>query len=128
MAVNNYLDLAKDKSKTSTNDVATKLNEDAVLESIRNILDIQPRSRVYKQRRFGANLDLFLFDPIDNETALRMLEQIEQAIGENEPRANNLIVEITPLFDENTFRIRVSFFIDESDRELVLEDTLKRIR
>lgn len=123
-----YFDLAKDLSKTVLNDIDFLENDLAVVESITNILVTEPRSKVYNNRGFGAKLDQFIFEPIDIITANNMLEVLEFAIGENESRARDLEIEITPDEDANTFIIDIKFFIDQSDRQIELLTTLEKVR
>lgn len=121
-------DLAKDGTVTSTKDIAVLTNEAAVTEAIENILETERRTRVYRQRGFGSDLNRFLFDPIDNTTALRLLDAVEIGISRNEPRARNVVVEITPRPDENSFQIDVEYSVDESNRRLSLTKILKKLR
>ena len=123
-----YFDFSKDGTTTSTNDIEIQENEWCVVESIDNILTIEPNSQVYKKRQVGARLSRFLFEPIDGVTALDILEEVESAITIYEQRANDLEVIVTPLPDDNTFKIDISCTIDESDRVLVLSNTLEKLR
>lgn len=123
-----YFDLSKDGTKTSTNDVELKSNESAVLESVENIILTEPKTKIYKGREFGCGLSQFLFDPIDNSTALRIFDRIELSLEKYETRMKDLYIEVIPLIDENTFKINISFKMDESERELKLETTLEKLR
>lgn len=123
-----FFDISKDGSITSTNDITTADNELAVVESINNIMSTQPLNRIYDNRDFGMDLDQYLFEPIDVITANAILDTVENAILNNEPRAKNLDVEITPDNDAQTFVIDVKFFIDQSDRQIEIETTLERLR
>lgn len=123
-----YFDLARDGSKTVLNDIDLLDNQLAVVESITNILITEPRSKVYNNRAFGANLDQYLFEPIDLITANDIMETIMFAIESNEPRARDLTVEITPNMDAQTYVIDVKFFIDQSDRRIELQTTLEKVR
>jgi len=125
-----YFDLVKNASKevtNVTNDIAVVTNEQSVLESVENILTTEKGSLIYTKADFGTSLEQFLFEPIDVTTALQIFEQVELGMDQ-EPRAKDIIIEITPLPDEETFKIDISFFIDESDRQLQLQITLDEIR
>lgn len=123
-----YFDLAKDGTKTSALDIDFLENELSVVESITNILITEPQSKIYNNREFGAALDQFLFEPIDILTAEDILNVLQFSIAENEPRARELEIEITPNEDANTFMIDVKFYIDQSDRQIELETTLEKVR
>lgn len=123
-----YIDLDKSGIPDVNNDISLITNEDAVLASVQNILEINPRNRIYKQRSFGSTLERFLFEPIDNGTALQIMDHIESTIANNEPRAQGVVIEIVPDEDANAYDIRIEFNISESERILVLEKTLERVR
>jgi len=123
-----YFDFSRDGTKTSSNDVAIQENEWAVVESVSNILINEPNTLLYKKRNIGARLQRFLFEPIDNLTAFDILEEVDIAISLYEPRAKNVEVIVTPREDLNTFEIQVTCTIDESDRSLVIEETLEKLR
>ena len=123
-----YFDIAKDGTKTVLNDVDFLDNELAVVESVTNILITEPKSKVYNNRGFGAHLDQFLFEPIDVLTANSILDELENDIEDNEPRAKDVEIEITPKEDENTFIIDIRFYIDQSDRQIQLLTTLEKVR
>ncbi len=80
--------------------------------------------------KFLCNLSKlkFLFEPIDMTTSIRMMDTIENAIAKFEPRARDVVVEITPLEDQNTFKIDITARMDESNRDIVLDTTLEKIR
>jgi len=123
-----YYDLAVDGSKTPTNDIQISENEGQVLQSLIDILNTQPGEKIYKKALVGCDLKQFLFEPIDKNTALRMLDVIETAISKYEPRAKNVVITIQPKIDENTYNIKVECVIDQSDRALTLESTLEELR
>lgn len=123
-----YLDLDKSGTPDVNNDISLITNEDAVSASVKNVLEINPKNRIYKQRAFGSTMEKFLFEPIDNATALQIMDHIEVSIANNEPRARNVVIEITPDEDNNAYNIRVTFNTDESERIIVLEKTLERVR
>jgi len=123
-----YFDFEKTGVPDSNGDLTVVENENAVTESLLNILRTEPNSRVYKQRDFGAGLDQYLFEPIDITTANRILETIELSISRFEGRAKNVIVEITPLHDEQTFKIDITSTVDESNKPIQLVTTLEKLR
>lgn len=123
-----YFDFSKDTTFTVNQDLTIQENEWSVVESLDNILLTEPSSMVYKKRKNGAQLQRFLFEPIDSVTGFDILEEVEEAISLYEPRAKEVEVIVTPLVDENTFKIDISCKIDESDRVLVLSNTLEKLR
>lgn len=121
-----YFDI--DKSGSVDNDIDVAYNEDAVKESVINLLLTEPKTMIYSNRSMGCALQQFLFEPIDVSTALNILEEVELSINKFEPRAKNLQVVVEMLEDENTFNINVTFNVDQAEREVVIDELLYRLR
>lgn len=104
-----YFDISKiGRDFTGTKDVSILYNEQSLLEAITNILATEPGERVMKPD-FGCNLSKYVFEPIDYITASDIQTEIIYAINKFEPRVENLLVNVTPLEDLNTFKIEVIF-------------------
>lgn len=110
-----------------TVDMAIAEDELAVLLSIQNILLTERNSRIYNQRDFGCSLHQFLFEPIDEITAVAIFDEVEFALTQ-ETRIEGLELEIIPSADENTFKIIIEFKIIESERAFIFQTTLEIIR
>ena len=93
-----------------TKDIAVLKNEDAVKRSIRNIVQTTPFERFFNPT-FGSDVRTNLFDFVDFGSATVIEEQIRIAISNDEPRANNVTVEVLPKIDINSFEISVYFSI-----------------
>ena len=93
-----------------TKDIAVLKNEDAVKRSIRNIVQTTPFERFFNPT-FGSDVRTNLFDFVDFGSATVIEEQIRIAISNDEPRANNVTVEVLPKVDINSFEISVYFSI-----------------
>ena len=93
-----------------TKDIAVLKNEDAVKRSIRNIVQTIPFERFFNPT-FGSDVRTNLFDFVDFGSATVIEEQIRIAISNDEPRANNVTVEVLPKIDINSFEISVYFSI-----------------
>ena len=93
-----------------TKDIAVLKNEDAVKRSIRNIVQTLPFERFFNPT-FGSDVRTNLFDFVDFGSATVLEEQINIAIRNDEPRANNITVEVLPKTDINSFEINVYFSI-----------------
>lgn len=110
-----------------SNDIGILEDEIAVMRSVQNILFTEKSSRIYQQRQFGSNLEQFLFEPCDNSTAVALFDEIDLALSQ-EIRISELVIEIIPLPDQNTFEIQIDFRINESERLLEFTTTLEKIR
>ena len=93
-----------------TKDITVLKNEDAVKRSIRNIVQTTPFERFFNPT-FGSDVRTNLFDFVDFGSATVIEEQIRIAISNDEPRANNVTVEVLPKIDINSFEISVYFSI-----------------
>lgn len=110
-----------------TKDVTIKLNENAVVASVRNIILTQ-----YGERRFnplfGANIRGLLFDPADEITASAIRNEIVVAIENFEQRVKLDYVEVTPDPDRNRFAVTIRFFLLNSIRPITTNIYLQRLR
>lgn len=104
-----YIDISKiGRDFTGKRDISIVTNENAISESIQNILGTQPGHRVMHPL-FGCNLDQFLFSPIDPITALRIRKTIEDAINIFEKRVENLKVNVIGNEDNYRFDITIIY-------------------
>ncbi len=93
-----------------TKDITVLKDEDAVKRSIRNIVQTLPFEKFFNPT-FGSDVRTNLFDFVDFGSATVLEEQINIAIRNDEPRANNITVEVLPKTDINSFEINVYFSI-----------------
>lgn len=97
-----------------TRDILVLKNEDAIRRSIRNIVQTIPGERFFNSN-FGSDVATTLFDFVDFASASTVQSQVENAIRSYEPRADNIRVEVSPKYDENTFDVTVYFNIIGQD-------------
>ena len=93
-----------------TNDLKVLKNTDAIRRSIRNIVQTIPTERFFNPL-LGSEVRSSLFDFVDYGTAAIIQDQIEETVENWEPRVNNLIVQVDPNPDNNTFNVEVVFDI-----------------
>ena len=93
-----------------TNALALKKDEEAVKQSVVNILSTDRGERPFLPF-FGANIRSYLFENFDNVTASLVEEQIRTALQNFEPRVRvtNVLVNARP--DNNSLRITLEFDI-----------------
>lgn len=85
-------------------------NEDAVKESIRNIILTQRGERFYHSE-LGSDVKKSLFNPFDELTMSSLQESISSAIGRHEPRADNVDITITSYVENNTYAVDIRFTV-----------------
>lgn len=92
-----------------TRDILALKNEVAINRAIKNIIITIPSERFFSI--FGSDVKNSLFDFVDYGTASILQQQIEIAISNWEPRVTNVVVSVTPIPDENSFDITVTYDI-----------------
>jgi phage baseplate assembly protein W len=93
-----------------TKDLPILKNENAIRRSVRNIVETIPTERFFNSL-LGSDITRSLFENIDFGTSSVIQNQIEISINNFEPRVNNVIVEVDPNPDNNSFNVTVIFDI-----------------
>lgn len=93
-----------------TKDLPILKNENAIRRSVRNIVETIPTERFFNSL-LGSEVRRSLFEFVDFGTASVIQNQVEIAINNFENRVENLIVQVDPISDENTFNVTVIFDI-----------------
>jgi phage baseplate assembly protein W len=123
-----YYDISKKgKDLLGTRDVPMLTNEQAVKESISNLLSTQPGSKLYDPK-YGIDLDRYLFEFVDDLTATMMQTDIEMGIRNYEPRATNLVVIVDADEENQTFYITIQFTVNFSNSQQEMKIDFKKIR
>jgi hypothetical protein len=110
-----------------SNDVALIKNEDAVSNSIRNLLLLNRGERFFAPE-IGSNIKALLFENITPITTSALKSYIIETIDNFEPRAKliDVIVDASP--DENSYSVTVYFSTINKTEPTVIELLLNRIR
>ena len=93
-----------------TKDLQVLKNENAIRRSVRNIVETIPTERFFNSL-LGSDVRDSLFEFVDFGTASVIQSQILVAIENFEPRVDNVVVEVDPQPDQNTFNVTVIFDI-----------------
>jgi len=93
-----------------TKDLPILKNENAIRRSVRNIVETIPTERFFNSL-LGSDVRRSLFEFVDFGTASVIQDQIQISINNFEDRVENLIVQVDPIADENTFNVTVIFDI-----------------
>ena len=93
-----------------SNDLKILKNESAIRRSVRNIVQTIPTERFFNPI-FGSDVYKSLFDFVDFGTASTIQGQIEIALDNFEPRIENVVVQVDPQPDNNTFNATISYEI-----------------
>jgi len=93
-----------------TKDLQVLKNENAIRRSVRNIVETIPTERFFNSL-LGSDVRDSLFEFVDFGTASVIQSQILVAIENFEPRVDNVVVEVNPQPDQNSFDVTVIFDI-----------------
>ena len=126
MSFQKFVDISGTDSENG--DIILLTGDDAIIESVKNILMTEPNTKIYTKRDFGTKLKQFLFEPVDQDTAIDILNEVQEKINKYERRISGLNVEIQPLEDQYTFRIIVEFKTKLSLEKKTLQFILNKIR
>ena len=93
-----------------TKDLPILKNENAIRRAVRNIVETIPTERFFNSL-LGSDVRRSLFEFVDFGTASVIQDQIQIAVENLEERVENIIVQVDPIFDENSFNVTVIFDI-----------------
>jgi phage baseplate assembly protein W len=110
-----------------TGDITKKLNENAIAQSIRNLLLTSHYERPFKPQ-LGSNVKKFLFEPIDNITTSLIQDSIFETLRNYEPRITIQEVVATPNYDDQRYDVSITFFVKNSVEPLTINFFLERVR
>ena len=110
-----------------TNDVAAKIDEEAVKDSIRNIVLTGRREKKFFSS-FGGGAYNLLFENWDPLIANAWAKNMKDEIERYEPRARDVVVTIRDLSDRNTIEIEVEFWVVNVDQPITVSAFLYRTR
>jgi len=108
-------------------DVARVVNENAVKQSIKNLLMTDRGERLF-QPNIGCDIRGSLFENIDANTILIIKENIKTTIKTYEPRCDVKNVVVSSNIDDNAIRVQVIFSVINSSRDSSLTIDLSRVR
>ena len=91
-----------------TKDLPILKNENAIVRSVRNLVQTIPTERFFNSN-IGSDVQDSLFGFVDYGTASLIEDQIITTVTNFEPRVENLEVEVDPQVDNNSFGVIIRF-------------------
>lgn len=124
-----YSDFTPNLEKNPLTGLLAKLtNEDSVKQSLRNLCRTMRRER-FNQPYVGSKLAGINFEFIDQVTEAEIKTTLLETIAADEPRAQNVVVEIKQgLADRNELRVNIIFSMVNIPERISFDVILKRIR
>ena len=110
-----------------TKDVGVKTAEQAVIQSLRNLIMTSFYERPFHPE-IGSGIKKLLFENIDPLTAHQIKKEVELVVKNFEPRVRltDVVVQSTP--DHNRFGVSMSFYIVGQPEPTVTRLFLERVR
>ena len=93
-----------------TKDLPVIINERAITRSVRNLVETILTERPFNPD-LGSNIRKMLFENVTIPTSIEIKDQIENSILVFEPRVSNLVVDVKPFPDDNTFEVDIKYDI-----------------
>lgn len=123
-----YSDFYKDMTANPiTNDLALRYDEDAVKESIKNLVLTDRGERLF-QPNLGGDIRAMLFENNTPSTLKIIQEQIKSIINSYETRANVIDVQTTSNIDDNKVAVKIIFSIRNREDPITVTVFLERVR
>ena len=108
-------------------DLSRKVNENAVRESIRNLVSTDRGERLF-QPDIGCDIRGSMFENMDPNTVLILKENITNTIKTYEPRCDLKEVLISANIDNNSVSVKIIFSVINTNRNSSLTIDLTRVR
>ena len=113
--------------KPVTNDVALSYDSQAVIRSLRNLLQTKHYDRPFNPN-LGSNMELMLFEPISSMTASSIESEIRNTIKNYENRVVLQDIQVVPREDKNAYEATVTFFLENATLPTTVTLLLERNR
>lgn len=110
-----------------TGDILKKTDISAIAASLSNLFATSNYERLF-QPDIGCSLKQILFEPIDALTTSRIEYMIKQTIQNFEPRVKLEGVLVQPDYDNNGYKVFVTFFYANNPEPITIRVFLERVR
>jgi phage baseplate assembly protein W len=107
-----------------SNDVKVSFDEEAVRNSLRNIINTKPRQKVLDPD-FGTELHKFLFDPVTEVRGDAIGHYLLSKLAQFEPRIKVREIDVQVLPDDNSYYINIFYTIPSINKQSSMDVTLK---
>ena len=123
-----YQDFKKNLEKSPvSNDLTVFKDEDAVKESIKNLI-LTNRGERLMQPNLGGDIQAMLFENITPSVITLIEDKIRDTSEINEPRAELIDVIVSSNIDDNQVNVRIVFYIKNVEQPISLDVFLERTR
>lgn len=102
-------------------------NDDVIYQGIVAIFSTRKKTRPFR-RSWGSRFRDYLFDPIDDTTALVIQAQLPSVLAEYEPRVSVISANVLPDFENQGYYFEIQVTIPSLGNKPVTYDFLMRRR
>lgn len=102
-------------------------DEQAIRRSLRNIILTMPTERLFSPK-LGCSIYRMLFEPITAQTSEAIKNEILTTVNNFEPRAKIISVAVVPDFDNDLYRVNITYAIVNMKEPSNISITLNRVR
>ena len=111
----------------ATKDIRKKIGENALKQSIKNLLMTNRGERLFEPEIFGG-IYQYLFEPLSPFTAVSIKDSVTNVINTLEPRVVVREVTVSENSNQDGYDISIDFSIFNSEERLNVEFFLERLR
>ncbi len=123
-----YSDFHKDLAPIpGRGDIARRLNENSVRESIKNLILTDRGERLF-QPNLGSDIRASLFENVTPTTIILLKDKVREVLNAYEPRCNLLDVEVLGDIDTNAITVNVVFNVINSEAPQSISIGIDRVR
>ena len=123
-----YKDLDLDFGRNSvTNDVNKLTDVESVKRSVRNLINTSHFERPFHPE-LGSSIRSMLFEPITPMTALMLQRRVQEVLVNFEPRIRLVQIVANPNIDNNSYDLRIYFYVVGSNELVEVQSFLERLR
>lgn len=123
-----YSDFTPNLEKNPLTGLLARLtNEESVKNSIKNLVRTMRRER-FNQPLVGSKLAQINFDPLDELSINEVQDTITQCIRDDEPRAQNVFVEVVGNKAGNEIKANIIFSMVNVPQQISFSVIIKKVR
>ena len=123
-----YKDIDLDFGRnTVTNDVNKLTDVEAVKRSVRNLINTNHYERPFHPE-IGSDVRAMLFEPMTPLNALNLQRKVAEVLNNFEPRIDLQQVLANPNIDNNSYELKIMFYVVGSNSPVEVETFLERLR
>ena len=123
-----YKDLDLDFGRNPvTNDVNKLTDVEAVKRSVRNLINTNHYERPFHPE-IGSDVRAMLFEPMTPLNALNLQRKVAEVLNNFEPRIDLQQVLANPNIDNNSYELKIMFYVVGSNSPVEVETFLERLR